>query len=86
VSEWDSPDPATRARFDEAIQEVAEVYVDACRERDQLAMTDGTLAVARQARFPGHCLGSIKAIQARYDSLQAEARLRQNQDHGSEAG
>ncbi len=65
------PDEGTRARYDEAITGLAHTYVDACRERDVLAARHGSRAVAEAAWYPGHPLGTVDAIQARYEELRA---------------
>ena len=44
-----------------------------------LAATHGTRAVAEAAWYPGHPLGTVDAIQARYEELQEEARQRLRQ-------
>lgn len=62
--------------FDAAIAACAQMYADACAERDQVAAASGARAVAEAAWFPGHALGSVEAIQASYEAMQDEARER----------
>jgi hypothetical protein len=68
------PDNETRARYDQAITRAAQVLADACHERDLLAATHGTRAVAEAAWYPGHPLGTVDAIQSRYEELRDQAR------------
>jgi hypothetical protein len=65
---------AARATYDAAITQAAQILVDACYQRDMLAATHGTRAVAEAAWYPGHPLGSIDAIQAAYEARQQQAR------------
>lgn len=71
------PDDEARACYDAACARFAQRWVDACYERDLLAATHGTRAVAEAAWYPGHPLGSVDAIQARYEELQEQARAAQ---------
>jgi hypothetical protein len=71
------PDDQTRARYDEACARAGQVLAQARYERDLLAATAGTRAVAEAAWYPGHPLGTVDAIQARYEELQEQARHRQ---------
>jgi hypothetical protein len=68
------PDDATRVRYDEAVTAAAKVLARACYERDMLAATHGTRAVAEAAWYPGHPLGSVEAIQAAYEQRREQAR------------
>jgi hypothetical protein len=70
------PDDEIRGRNDAAIAEAAQVLADARYERDMLAATCGTRAVAEAASYPGHRLGSVEAIQAAYEAMRQEARRR----------
>jgi hypothetical protein len=67
-------DDETRARYDEAIAAAARFHVRACLEEDLLAATQGTRALAEAAWYPGHPLGSVEAIQARYEALREKSR------------
>jgi hypothetical protein len=68
------PDEETRARYDAAIAAAARIHVAACYEEDLLAATQGTRALAEAAYYPGHPLGSVEAIEARYIELRERAR------------
>jgi hypothetical protein len=68
------PDEETRARYDDACAKAGQVLAQARYDRDLLAATRGTRAVAGAAWYPGHPLGSAEAIQARYEQLQEEGR------------
>ncbi|HET9966637.1 MAG TPA: hypothetical protein VFQ68_00290 [Streptosporangiaceae bacterium] len=70
------PDDAARARYDQAVKAAGLILAHARLERDQLAAAEGTQAVAEAAWYPGHALGSVEAIQGRYEALREEARRR----------
>jgi hypothetical protein len=80
------PDEETRARYDDAILAAGRILAQASYDRDMLAATHGTRAVAEAAWYPGHPLGSIDAIQARYEQLQERARQQLDQADGPPLG
>jgi hypothetical protein len=75
VSQYrDSLPEAQRGAFDACISAAAQICADACARQAHLGTTRGTRAVAEAAWYPGHPLGSVEAIQARYEELLDEAR------------
>lgn len=62
--------------FNDATAAFLQEYADACAERDELAATGGTRAVAEAAWYPGHPLVTVDEIQRRYEQMQDEARHR----------
>lgn len=70
------PDNETRGRYDDACTRAGQVLAQARYDRDMLAATRGTRAVAEAARYPGHPLGTVEAIQAAYEDLREESRRR----------
>jgi hypothetical protein len=73
----DSRTPAEREGYDAAVANSNQRRLPACRERDLLAATEGTRAVAEAAYYPGHRLGSVEAIEAAYIERQERERRKQ---------
>jgi hypothetical protein len=75
VSQYrDALSPQQVPGFDQRTGDFAQQLADACAEQARIVATEGPRAAAEQAWYPGHPLGTVEAIQARYEQLQDETR------------
>ena len=78
----DSLPPGQRAAYFAACKEAGRMLAIAYKAQAELYRREGSRAVAEAAWYPGHPLGTVEAIEARFLRLLEEARREQERTAG----